>query len=322
MDSGLLPKEKGLLAVVGVINGVVDGAPNENVAFVGVLTGDSSFPDGTGREGLGVPSKENGAPNGVVLNGGSDPGVDDGNGNAGFCGDGVPTETVVGVEGVADGAFPKEKGAGVCLTGVVIAAAVVGGAPNEKMGGASFFGSVGAGVLAVVIAGGPPNENTGVASFFGAAAALSFAAGKPKSGLGASLLGCAGWPKSDGLLAPIVAVGGIAKNELMGLGGSVTMTVGGGGDFLSFAWPPKSDELPEVGAAVPKLKGAGVAAAGLGSGGAPKEKGNDAGAVDPPTFPRPDAAPKAGGATSALVGLLGSACGGAKGIDGKRILVS
>jgi hypothetical protein len=156
VDAALL-KENVLFAVVGVINGVVDGAPKEKVALVGVLVGDSSFADGTGRTGLGVPSKVNGVPSGVVVPRGA--GELDGNENPGFCGDGVPAEIVVGVAGVVL-ALPNEKGAG-CLTGVVTASLVVdvGGAPNENGGSTSFFGS--AGVTPLVPAVGKLNSDLG-----------------------------------------------------------------------------------------------------------------------------------------------------------------
>lgn len=160
VDAALLPKENVLFAVVGVINGVVDGAPKEKVALVGVLVGDSSLTDATGRTGLGVPSKVNGAPSGVVvLRGGRGAGVVDGTENPGFCGDGVPAEIVVGVAGVVL-ALANEKGAG-CLTGVVTASPVVGagGAPNENGGSTSFFGSVGVAPLAPEV--GKPNSGLG-----------------------------------------------------------------------------------------------------------------------------------------------------------------
>jgi hypothetical protein len=100
--------------------------------------------------------------------------------------------------------------------------------------------------------------------------------------------------------------GGVAKNELIGFGGSVTMTVGGGGDFLSLAWgPPRSEELAEgalVGAD-PKLKvdGAGVTE------GAPNENGSGAGIAGPLRFPSPElacpaVAPKVDEAVETLVG--------------------
>jgi hypothetical protein len=149
VDDALLPKEKVLLAVAGVINGVVDGTPKEKMALVGVLVGDSSFTDGTGRTGLGVPSKVNGVPSGVVvLRGGRGAGVVE---NPGFCGDGVPAEIVVGVAGVVL-ALANEKGAG-CLIGVVTVSPMVeaGGAPNENGGSTSFFGSVGVAPLVPVV---------------------------------------------------------------------------------------------------------------------------------------------------------------------------